>query len=213
MTRYLRLLAIELRVSLVLGMQYRTDFLIDGAITMAWTAMGSSRLCRIPGRPPVGGWTYETALVVVGCFTLLKAVLDGAVNPSLVAVVDMIRQGTLDFVLIKPADAQFLVSTAKFQPWKAIDAALGLGILAWSFRLLGHPPRILDVGATAVLLVSATLVLYSISILVVAVSFWAVRLDNLAYLFNAIFDLRIGRYESSKALGVSCSRSSFRSRS
>jgi ABC-2 type transport system permease protein len=29
-------------------------------------------------------------------------------------VMDHIRKGTLDFVLLKPADAQFLVSTARF---------------------------------------------------------------------------------------------------
>src|SRR3954469_25420549 len=103
-------------------MQYRADFLIDGFLTLAWTAMGLLPLyVAFHGRAPVGGWTYEGALVVIGCFTLLKGVLDGAVNPSLAAVVDHIRKGTLDFVLIKPADAQFLVSTAKFQPWKAFD--------------------------------------------------------------------------------------------
>ena len=36
-------------------------------------------------------------------------------QPSLQAVVEHIRKGTLDFVLLKPADAQFLVSTARFE--------------------------------------------------------------------------------------------------
>ena len=38
------------------------------------------------------------ALVVVGWFTAVKAVLDGAVSPSLTAVVEHVRKGTLDFI-------------------------------------------------------------------------------------------------------------------
>ena len=61
--------------------------------------------------------------MVVGWFTLLHAVLEGAVSPSLTAVVEHVRRGTLDFVLLKPADAQFLVSTAKLEPWHIVDSA------------------------------------------------------------------------------------------
>lgn len=188
MPRYLRLLGLEFRLSLATAMQYRTDFLVDGVITTAGTAVGLVPLWVAFHGRPVAGWSYESALVVVGCFTLLKAVLDGGVNPSLVAVVDMIRQGTLDFVLLKPVDAQFLVSTAKFLPWKALDVLLAAGLLVWAFRLLGRTPGLAQIAVAAALLLSAMVVLYSMWILVISVAFWVVRLDNLSYLFNSIFD-------------------------
>jgi ABC-2 type transport system permease protein len=126
--------------------------------------------------------------VVVGYFTLLRGILDGAVNPSLLAVVDQIRQGTLDFVLLKPADAQFLVSTGRFELWKGLDSFAALGLLAWAFRRLHLVPSALDAALSLALLAGATVVLYSVWILVVAAAFWVVRLDNLAYLFSSIFD-------------------------
>jgi ABC-2 type transport system permease protein len=189
MIRYLRLLGIGLRVSISLGAQYRWNFLVDGLVSILWTALGLVPLyVAFHARPELQGWTYATALVVVGWFTLLKGVLDGAVNPSLLTVVAQIRQGTLDFVLLKPADAQFLVSTARFEPWKGLDGVAALGIFAWAFHLLGRAPEPLHVLASLGLLACATLVLYSIWILVIAAAFWVVRLDNLAYLFNSIFD-------------------------
>ena len=170
-------------------MQYRWDFIIDGLVSLLWTALGLVPLyVAFHGRPAVAGWTYERALFVVGWFTLLKAVLDGAVNPSLLSVVDQIRQGTLDFVLLKPADAQFLVSTARFEIWKGIDAIASILIFAFAFRLLGTSPSLSGVLFSLALLGCATLVLYSVWIMVVAAAFWVVRLDNLAYLFNSIFD-------------------------
>lgn len=189
MIRYLRLLALGLRISITVGMQYRWNFVIDGVVSILWTVLGLLPLyIAFHARPAIHGWTFATALVVVGWFSLLKGILDGAINPSLLTVVEQIRQGTLDFVLLKPADAQFLVSTTKFEPWKVLDGLAALGIFAWAFHLLGRAPGALDVVTSLGLLACATLVLYSIWILVVAAAFWVVRLDNLAYLFNSVFD-------------------------
>lgn len=187
--RYLRLLTIQIRISLALGMQYRWEFLTNGFLTIVWTAVGVVPLyVAFFSRPPVAGWTYEGALVVVGWFTLLKGILDGAVNPSLVSVVQQIRLGTLDFTLLKPADAQFLVSTAKFELWKLIDVFAAIGIFAWAFARLGRTPAPLDIALSSALLGAAILILYSIWILVIAAAFWVVRLDNLTYFFNSLLD-------------------------
>jgi ABC-2 type transport system permease protein len=189
MLRYLRLLALQVRLSLAVSLQYRWNFLVDGIVSVLWTALGVVPLyVALKNRPPVAGWTFDRALVVVGYFTLLRGVLDGAVNPSLLAVVDQIRQGTLDFVLLKPADAQFLVSTTKFEPWKALDVLAALGILGWAFYLLGRAPTAGGAVLSLALLGCALLVLYSLWILVIAAAFWVVRLDNLAFFFGSVFD-------------------------
>jgi ABC-2 type transport system permease protein len=189
MPRYLRLLFLQFRLSLTLGAAYRWDFVLQGALSLVWTALGIVPLyVALHDRPPVEGWSYEQALVVVGWFTILKGVLDGGVNPSLTAVVEHIRKGTLDFILMKPADAQFLVSTAKFEPWKVVDLFTGVGIVIWAFSLLGTTPRPSAVVVSAMLLVVSVAVLYSIWILAVSLAFWVVRLDNLSYLFNSLLD-------------------------
>src|SRR5262249_11940024 len=111
-TRYWRLFRIQVRSSVLLGLQYRADFVLDGLVSLFWTLTALVPLFTVfPLRQTVAGWTFEEALLVTGWFTLLEAILEGAINPSLTAVVEHIRKGTLDFVLLKPADAQFLVST------------------------------------------------------------------------------------------------------
>jgi ABC-2 type transport system permease protein len=139
-------------------------------------------------RSHVAGWSFEEALVVIGWFTLMKGFLEGAVNPSLTTVVEHIRKGTLDFVLLKPADAQFLVSTAKFEPWRVIDVLGALGIFAVAFHRLGRVPAPGHVAAALVLLLCATWTLYSVWILVISAAFYVVKVDNLSFLFSSIFD-------------------------
>jgi len=187
--RHLRLLAVQLRASTALALQYRLEFLGQGALALLWTAWSLVPLLVVyDGRPGLAGWSFEEALVVIGWFTLMKGVLEGAVNPSLASVVEHIRKGTLDFVLLKPADAQFLVSTARFMPWRVVDVLAGLAIFAAAFARMGRAPSAGAVAAAVLLLACATLVLYSLWILVISAAFYVVKVDNLSYLFSSIYD-------------------------
>ncbi len=189
MARYLRLLGVQLRASLAQSLQYRAEFLGEGALAVFWVFWSLVPLLVVFGhRPSVAGWTFDEALVVMGWFTLMKGVLEGAVNPSLASVVEHIRKGTLDFVLLKPADAQFLMSTAKFEPWRVVDL-LGAGaIFAVAFHRMGRLPGAADVLTGLALLLCGIAILYSLWILVVSAAFFVVKVDNLSFLFSSIFD-------------------------
>jgi ABC-2 type transport system permease protein len=187
--RYLRLLAVQVRASLLLAMQYRADFVLDGFVEVFWMATAVVPLVVVYRvRQDIAGWTFGDALVVMGWFTFLEAVLEGAINPSLATVVEHIRKGTLDFVLLKPADAQFLVSTARFQPWRTINVVTAMAIFVWAFRVLDRAPAGRDVALAFVTLLIAVVVLYSLWILTVSAAFYVVRIDNLSQLFIAVFD-------------------------
>ena len=187
--RYARLLAVQIRTSFTLAVQYRFDFFVEGALAVVWLAIALVPLAVVfARRTTVAGWSYPEALVVVGLFSMLKAVLDGGVMPSLNHVVDGIRKGTLDFILLKPADAQFLVSTARFEPWRILDFVGSIGIVGFAFHRLGRWPTAAQ-ACTGLLLFSVALMLvYSLWILVVSLSFRVVKVDNLSYLFMSIFD-------------------------
>ena len=81
-----------------------------------------------------------------------------------------------------------MVSTARFEPWRASDAWLGLGMFGWAFPALGHGPSARGVFEATVLLLAAVAILYSISTLVISLAFFVVKVDNLIYLFISIYD-------------------------
>jgi ABC-2 type transport system permease protein len=187
--RYGRLLGVQARTSALMAMQYRSDFLVRGFVTVLWMSVTLLPLFVVFGaRQAVAGWSFPEALVVVGWFALLRAVLEGGVSPSLTAVVEHVRKGTFDFVLLKPADAQFLVSTAKFEPWRVIDIAGALAIFGYAFAHLGRWPGPRELLLGFAFLIMAIVVLYSFWILVVSAAFWVVKVDNLSYLFQSLFD-------------------------
>lgn len=187
--RYLRLLAVQLRAATLKLFQYRFDFFTEGLMEVVWALTALVPLYVVfHERERVAGWSFAEALVVVGWFTLLQGILEGAINPSLTTVVEHIRKGTLDFVLLKPADAQFLVSTAGFEPWRATNVLTSLVLFVYAFRSLGRTPTLAGILAALLLLGCSVLLLYSLWILTVSAAFYVVRVDNLTFLFGSIFD-------------------------
>ena len=93
MKAYASLFWLELRTSLALAMQYRTDFVTDGFVEVFWTITALVPLFVVfRARPVVAGWTFGEALMVTGFFTLLQGVLEGAINPSMSLVVEEIEK-------------------------------------------------------------------------------------------------------------------------
>jgi ABC-2 type transport system permease protein len=187
--RYARLFVLQLRMSAVTAMQYRADFLLKGVMAFVWLGVTLVPLISVfHHRGAVRGWTFPEALVVLACFSLMKGILEGAISPSLTSVVEHVRKGTLDFLLLKPVDAQFLVSTAKIEPWKVMDVAGALGVFVYAFHRIGHAPALRTVVLALALMGVGVMVLYALWILVVSAAFWVVKVDNLRYLFGSLFD-------------------------
>ena len=187
--RYARLFRQLLRTSAQVAMQYRLDFMVGSVMALFWVGWTVAPLLLVfQHRPEIGGWSLPQALLVISFFLILKAMLEGAVSPNLVAVVEHIRKGTLDFVLVKPADAQFMVSASRFGFHKIIDAAAGVALAGWASHRLGLHLGVAEIGGALVMLTASTAILYSLWLIVISLAFWFVRVDNLSYLFTAIFD-------------------------
>ena len=187
--KYALLLGVQIRASVLLALQYRADAGFDAAVELFYASTAIVPLLIVFGtRGNIAGWSYPASLLVVGWFTLLQTVLDGVISPGLVAVVQHVRKGTLDFVLLKPADAEFLVSTMRFEPARATNVITAGIIFAYAFHLLGRGPHLGGIVFALILLVLATVVLHSLLIMAIAASFYVVRIDNLAYVFTSVFD-------------------------
>lgn len=201
MMRYVRLFFVQLRASMQVTMQYRAEFFVGAFMALFYVFWNLVPMLVLwSQRPTIAGWTLEEAALVTAWFTLLRAVLDGAVQPSLQAVVEHIRTGTLDFVLLKPADAQFLVSTAKFEVMNVFDALAAIAIAAWALMRLHYLPGPLQLATALALTFAGAALLYALAILAISAAFYVVRLDNLIYLFNSVFDA--GRWPSSVFRGA-----------
>ena len=189
MTRYLHLVAIQLRISIASAMAYRANFFMEGALSALWLATTILPLKVVfDGRAAVAGWTAPSALIVVAYFVAVRAILEGMITPSLADLVTRVRNGSFDYVLLKPVDAQAMISASHYEPWRIFDLAGALAIAIYAFVRLGAPPAWPDVALGAVMFASGVAAAYALWIICAALAFWVGRIDNLIYLLGAIFD-------------------------
>jgi ABC-2 type transport system permease protein len=186
--RDLRIAAALLRASLIGAMQYRSDFLLDAVLGLLRTAAAVGPTMLLFGvRSEVAGWTAPDVTLVLGLYLTAHAVLSGLVEPNLGEVVENIRSGNLDLVLLKPADAQLLVSFRRVQPSAVWDLLGGLLVIGWACAhrpVPGIGDALLALGMVGAGLVA----LYSLWLLAICTSFFFVRVDNLRYVLGAIGD-------------------------
>ena len=186
--RFFTVVGALLRANLMTAMQYRGSFLAEwfvGALSAAGLVLP---LFLVYARvPQVAGWTLDEALLVTGFFMLYNAFVAGLIEPNLGAVVEGVRTGSLDYMLIRPVDVQLLISFRKVAPSALWEVLAGIGIV-WvaAHRIASVAPT--SIAVATLLLFAGVVATYGLWLLVTCLSFWFVRVDNLRYLLGAITD-------------------------
>ncbi len=116
-----------------------------------------------------------------------------------------VQQGTLDYALTKPEDAQVLVSVRRFQIWQAVDIVSGLILLAVGISDLTTGVGLANVVSFVVALALGTVMIYCFWLVMTTGAFWIVRMENVAELFDGVYltgRFPVGIYPTWLRLGV-----------
>ncbi|MFZ2975662.1 MAG: ABC-2 family transporter protein [Candidatus Moraniibacteriota bacterium] len=124
----------------------------------------------------INGWNYYEALLVVGTVLLLDGFM--WVSCAFVHVLGQhIKMGTLDSLIIKPMDCQFLVSVYRGDLEDAVRIATGLGVMIFALSNLGNFGWgfLLNIFWYLILVFNAFVIIYSISIILTSIKFWTIE--------------------------------------
>ncbi len=191
--RYLKLLGIFYRYSIVSELEYRVEFLSNVFMNVFWLAWAIvSVAIFFEHTDKIGDWTWPEVLMVVALFTLFSGVMGALLRPNVGAVLDQIRDGTFDFVLTKPVNPQFIASLRNLVVWRLTDVVIGLALIVYALAQLHIVPSIVQIVLFVLMLLSGAAIVYSLWLSMVSLAFWFVRLDNFTELFNGFYEA--GRY-------------------
>ncbi|MBW7477706.1 ABC-2 family transporter protein [Paenibacillus oenotherae] len=187
--RTYRLLRTFFQACLAEEFEYRANFAANIAMTLFSLGMSVLTVLLFFYRSEsLGGWSFYEVLALLGIFNALHGFIELFLQPNMSRLVSHIRQGTLDFVLLKPVDSQFFVSFRHLVLWRAADIALGLGLTGFAVWRLDGPPSWSELLLFLLLLGAALAIIYSLWTGMMVMSFWAVKVDNLSFLFHSLFE-------------------------
>ena len=187
--RYLKLLVMFARTSLLTELEYRANFIGQIFLGLLWAFITLiSVSVFFSHTQTLGGWTYPQALIVVGLFAIINSMIECFLEPNIKRLIEMVRQGTLDFVLIKPVDSQFM-ATLRYSRLNGLgDFSAGVLMILYAFAQLAYRPSLLNLVHFGFVLIMGFIVVYSIWVLIATTSFWLVKVNNLTELFRSVYD-------------------------
>jgi ABC-2 type transport system permease protein len=185
----LRLLWINLRVGVMNELEYRANFLVQlvqSAVGLSFALGGLAVV--FAHTETLAGWRPSELIALLGVYFLVGGTIRTVVQPSMSRLMEDVRQGTLDFTLTKPEDAQVLVTVKQVQIWKLIDVGLGLGLVGLALVRLGAEVGALQAVAFGVALLAGAAMVYSFWLMLATLTFWFVRLENILVIFMAMWE-------------------------
>lgn len=177
-----------LRIGVLNEFQYRVNFFIQIFQSAIAVGTGLIGLSLVFGQVDnLSGWTRPELLAVMGVHILMGGVIRSAIQPNMERLMEDVLQGTLDFALTKPADAQTLVSVREFRFWQLTDVLVGLVILGYAVIQLQTKMALLQILAFFAALMLGAIMLYCIWLMVTSIAFWVIRVGDIVELFQGLF--------------------------
>jgi ABC-2 type transport system permease protein len=186
---YFKLIGLFFRINALNELEYRANFFVQIFQTILGLLVSLGGLSIIFDHTDnLGGWQPNELLALVGVYFLVGGLINLIIQPSMQKLMEDVRQGTLDFILTKPEDAQFLVSVRQVQIWQLVDILLGIVVIIIALIRLGADVGIGHaVGFGVALLCGATIV-YSFWLMLATCSFWFVKIDNILVIFQSMYE-------------------------
>jgi ABC-2 type transport system permease protein len=183
-----RLFAVYFRVNVLNETAYRVNFFVQlfQSLLELGTALGGLAVI-FTYTAALGTWRPDEMLALVGVYFLVGGVISLVIQPGMSALIDSVRDGTLDFTLTKPEDAQLLVSIQRIAIWSLLDLLMGAGVLGTALvrlrELIGTVQAVEFVG----MLLAGGVIVYSFWLILASLSFWLVRVENLLEIFQSMY--------------------------
>jgi ABC-2 type transport system permease protein len=185
----LRLLYVFFRVNLLNETAYRVNFFVQlfQSVLELGTALAGLAVI-FSYTKALGGWRPDEMLALVGVYFLVGGLISLVIQPSMSALIDSVRDGTLDFMLTKPEDAQLLVSIQRMAIiWSLLDMLMGASVLATALVRLGKTIGAGQAAAFTGMLLAGGVIVYSFWLILASLSFWFVRVENLLEIFQSMY--------------------------
>jgi ABC-2 type transport system permease protein len=186
--RIIRVGLTYLKVGILNELQYRINFFLQ--VLQSFIALGTGLIglwLVFDHTNELNGWTRPELLAVMGVHILMGGVIQAAIQPNMQLLMEDIRQGTLDFALTKPVDAQAIVSVRQFRLWSMTDVLMGLIILGAAIYEIQREIGIAQALSFVAALIMGALMIYCFWLMVTSSAFWIIRVEQIVELFQGLY--------------------------
>jgi ABC-2 type transport system permease protein len=184
-----RVTLVHWRLGAQYEVQYRMNFVLQIVQSAVRLATGIIAIQLVFGfTTQLGGWSEPELYAVLGVHVLLGGLLATFILPNMFSFMYEVREGELDFALIRPVDSQIFISTRQIGFWSFVDVIVGMVVLGWAFSDLAETIGPVDLVLFGIGLVCGALILYSVWMAFTTTAFWLIDTDDMATIITGLYD-------------------------
>lgn len=184
----LRILWTFFRLGVMNELAYRVNFFTQIFQAVMSLALALGGLAVVFNQTDtLAGWYPSELVALVGVYLIVGGLINLMIQPSMQRFMEDVRLGTLDFIILKPEDAQFLISVRQVEIWKLIDILMGLGVLVVALVQLGAQFGLSQAIAFGIALLAGAMIVYSFWMMLATSAFWFVKTENILVIFQSMY--------------------------
>jgi ABC-2 type transport system permease protein len=188
-SRYWKIYRTFFVTSLRRELEFRANFIAKIFQNLMWIGFFTAILLVVYSNTnSVAGWNRGEGFILAATVFLMNAI-SSAFFFSLMEIPSHVRMGTLDFVVTKPVDSQFWVSTRRFNFDQIGTLMAGLIMVGVGVYFAKISPSMLQWLSYSVLVAAALAIFYSFNLALMTTGIWLVRVDNLWVLGESVMQI------------------------
>jgi ABC-2 type transport system permease protein len=189
----LKLLSAFLKVNIQMSLAYRADTIVNILLNIMWLGWELLSLNIIfNNTETIGGWGFGELIALLGVFRLIHTLMIALIWPNTEKFNQSIRDGSMDYTLLQPINSMFLVTFSRITVWRIWDLVLAIVLIVIGINLSGDITTPLNILTFILLAASGAIIIYSLWIVLIALTFWFTKFDNNVTILQALLDA--GRY-------------------
>lgn len=188
--RYLGIYAAFWRNALVREMGFKANFILWILVELLWFALQLSFMAVVYSHTDrIASWTKWQVVFLVGANHFIQQLFTALFMNNCVKLSENVRTGALDFMLLMPINARFLISLRHVDFGAFFNAASALAVMGYAGYRLQLTPSLPQIAGFTVLLLVGLSVHYSVMYLLACISFWTVRAQGIVWGYYNLFQL------------------------
>lgn len=189
----LKLLSAFLKVNIQMSLAYRADTIVNILLNLMWLGWELLSLNIIfNNTDTLGGWGLGELIALLGVFRLVNTMMIAFIWPNTEKFNQSIRDGSMDYTILQPVNSMFLVTFSRITVWRFWDLILAFVLIVVGVNMTGGSTSPLQTLTFSLLAITGMIIIYSLWIVLIALTFWFTKFDNNVTILQALMDA--GRY-------------------
>ncbi|HBZ84390.1 MAG TPA: hypothetical protein DEO44_01460 [Verrucomicrobia subdivision 6 bacterium] len=186
----LRLWLIQLRYAATRELAFRANFFVWVIVELSWFVLQLAFVDVVYQHvDSIAGWSRPQMIVLVATNQLIQQIFTAFLMPGLVKLPELVRDGKLDFVLLKPAPPQFLISTSQLEIGPLANALIAMAVVVFALQELQITPSLPSILLYGLLILAGLLTHYALLLSLVSLTFWIVQAESVLLGYYSIFQV------------------------